>query len=94
MVLAAGMVGREMDSQLSFDRADHNVALVADIVQPLVVIGSCREDVPMAAGRRPFRSVEQQQGVGPELRISPGVSRNVAIDVVVVVRDADIVHTH
>jgi len=60
MVLTAGMVGGEVDAQLLYDGADDDVALIADIIQALMIVRPGGEHVAMSARGRPFRPIEQQ----------------------------------
>jgi hypothetical protein len=57
MVLAAWMVGREMNPELFLYCSYYNVALIADVVKPLVIVWLCREDIPVAAGCRPLPAI-------------------------------------
>jgi hypothetical protein len=87
--LPIGWLAERWTAQGLLDRQDLGVALIAHVVEALVVVGARGEDVAVAAMGGPFGAVEQQNGVRLELRIDPGVVRDVAVDVVVVVGDGD-----
>jgi hypothetical protein len=92
VVLSARMVGRQMNPKFLRHRSDHHVALIPHVVEPLMIIGSGRDLRPVPASRRPFRAIQKQDGVRFELRIGPGVMRDIAAYVVVVIGNAEIVH--
>ncbi len=89
VVLADRVVGRQMDAEVLLHRQDPGVALVADVIEALVVVGLGRDDVAVATMGGPFGAVQQDDLVGLELGIGPGVMGYVAVDMVVVVGDVD-----
>jgi len=49
MVLAARMIGREMNPEFFLHRSDYDVALIADIIKPLVLVWLGGKGISVAA---------------------------------------------
>src|ERR1700691_5874440 len=88
------MIGGQMNPELMLHSANDDVTLIAYIIKPLVIVGPSREDVAVSARRCPFRTVEKQDGVRLEFRVGPGVMCDVTLNMVVMVGNTEIVHSH
>src|SRR5580658_623800 len=83
-----------MNPELLLHSSNHDIALIAHIVEPLMIIRPGREDIAVTACGSPLRAIQEQHGVRLELRVGPGVMCDISEDMVVMIGNAEIVHSY